>query len=153
MSKLIMDLFVSFLVGAASSAAVAIIFYRLSSRDTEMLHRQGQLDAVSMRLRELDPRAWSNNYRGHYGVDNMVHWLTCMAEVMAETGFSDGANTLKRISDEMLQVCPGPNTPSPLSTEEAEQRKTTWKRAVTELRAAQPRSLLNRRCRTLISPA
>ena len=135
---------VSFLVSVASSTVVAIVFYRLSSRDTEALHRQSQLDSASLKLRQLDPRSWSDNYRGHSGVDNTIHWFICMSEVMEEVGFIAGKDALLSIVEEMHQVCSGPNSPSQLTAEEAEQRKTAWKQRISALRGAQPRSLLNR---------
>jgi len=134
----------SFLVGAASSAAVAYLFYRVSRRDSESLHRQAQLDSVSIRLKQLDPRSWPDNYRGHWGVDNIVHWMTCMAEQMREQGFADGEAILQEIIAEMLEVCPGADQTSSLTKEQAEARKKEWEGRIRKLSGIQPRSFLSR---------
>jgi hypothetical protein len=141
------DLIGNILVGLITSAIVAVFFYRLAKRDSESLRRQAQLDEVSIKLRQLDPLAWDDNFRHHYGVNNMNHWLICMAEVMEETGFATGGEELRRIAGEMLQVCPGLNSPSQSNPEEAAQKKMEWKRAVSELRNTLPLSLLNRKSR------
>lgn len=147
------ELIINILVGLLTSAAVAVIFYRLAKRDSESLRRQAQLDEVSIKLRQLDPSAWKDNYRGHYGVDNMNHWLICMSEVMEETGFVEGAAALKRIASEMLLVRPDENSPSLLSPEESDRKKTAWKQEIYALRNIQPLSLLNRKPRKKASLA
>ena len=134
---------VGFLVGIVSSAVVSIVFYRLSKRDAESLHREALLDSISLKLRELDPRSWKDNYRGHYGADNMIHYLTCMSEIMEEVGFTAGQGVLLKIVSELRQVCATENAPSSLTSEEAENRKQAWYGRIYELRNIQPRSLLN----------
>jgi hypothetical protein len=134
---------VGFVVGVLSSTTVAIVFYQLSSRDSETLHRCAQLDAVLLRLKQLDPQRWKS-IRGPDGVDDTSHWMICMSEIMGETGFDQGTQALTAICQEMRQVCSGPNEPSKMSPEEAEVKKKTWEARIHTLRDAQPRSLLNR---------
>ena len=143
MCDFISNAVVGFVVGVLSSTFVAVVFYRLSGRDSESLHRCTQLDSVLLRLKQLDPRRW-HSVRGPDGVDDTVHWMICMSEIMRETGFDQGAQTLTTIFGEMRQVCSGPSEASKLSPEEAERKKKTWEALIHELRDAQPRSLLNR---------
>jgi hypothetical protein len=134
---------VGFVVGVLSSTTVAIVFYRLSSRDSQTLHRCVQLDSVLLRLKQLDPMRWQS-MRGPDGVDDTSHWMICMSEIMRETGFDQGAQALTTIFEEMRQVCSGPNEVPTLPREESERRKKMWEAWIYALRDIQPRSLLNR---------
>ena len=143
MCDFISNAVISFVVGVLSSAVVAVVFYKLSSRDSETLHRSAQLDSVLLRLKQLDPMRWEHMRPGD-GVDDTSHWLICMSEVMRETGFAQGEQVLTTICEEMRQECPGPNAVSKISRNESEQKKKIWEARIRALRDIQPRSLLNR---------
>ena len=143
MCDFISNAVVGFVVGVLSSTFVAVVFYRLSSRDSETLHRCAQLDSVLLRLKQLDPTRWEHMRPGD-GVDDTSHWLICMSEIMRETGFSQGEQVLMTISEEMRQACPRASAVSKEMREEYERKKKTWEARIHALRDTQPRSLLNR---------
>ena len=131
---MISSIVVGLLTGALSSLAVATYFYKRGLIDADNLSRRGQLDSVLLRLKQLDPKR-RQSVRPGDGVDDTGHWATCMSEIMAQTGFTTGADVLKSIIREMDEFCP-PVPKSPERThDEGERIKKQWEGRIVDLGA------------------
>jgi len=123
-------------LGAVAGIMGSWLFYWLATRDAQTVYRDGVITSVLMRLKEMTPTSKARVLHG-YGLDDTAHWVTCMAEIQEQTGWSVGGQKLKAIASE-LRNAPHFLDPSDEQTEEGERRKNEWEQAV--LRIHKPKN-------------
>jgi hypothetical protein len=115
-------------LGALVGIFASWLFYRFGKRDAVMVYRDGVITSVVMRLKEMTPTSKARVQNG-FGLDDTAHWIICLAEVMDETGWSEGAKGLKQLAGE-LGVEPHFANPTEEQKKEGERKKVEWIRTV-----------------------
>lgn len=123
-------------LGALAGIFASWLFYQYGRRDAQMVYRDGVITSVLMRLKEMTPTSKSRVPHG-YGLDDTAHWITCLAEIQEQTGWSVGGQKLKAIAAE-LRNAPHFINPTQEQADEGERRKDEWEQAV--LRIHKPKN-------------
>ncbi len=123
-------------LGALAGITASWLFYWLATRDALTVYRDGVITSVLMRLKEMTPTSKTRVPNG-YGLDDTAHWITCMAEIQEQTGWSAGGQKLIAIAAELRNAPDIPN-PSKDQHAEGERRKDEWEAAV--LRIHKPKN-------------
>ena len=111
-------------LGALAGITASWLFYRYGARDAQMVYRDGIITSVVMRLKEMTPTSQARVAHG-YGLDDMAHWITCLAEIQEQTGWRVGGEKLKAIAAE-LRSTPHITNPTEEQAEQGEARKREW---------------------------
>ena len=114
----------SIIVGLVTSGVVACVFYRLGRSDTESAYRRFILTWVDMRLRQTDPTRRERTPE-HYDLKDTEHWLTCLAEVLTEIGFTEEAAVTKIVLGE-IKDSPHVSEQSEQTYSDGEAKKIKW---------------------------
>jgi hypothetical protein len=111
-------------LGALAGLFTSWLFYRFGKRDAEHIYRDSISTSVVMRLKEMTPTSKARVPYGH-GLDDTAHWITCLSEVVQDTGWREGAEGLKKVA---IDLRDGPDHPHPSQEqkEEGERKKTEW---------------------------
>lgn len=111
-------------LGAVIGLLASWLFYRFGRRDNTMLYRDGVITSVLMRLKEMTPTSKARVPHG-YGLDDTAHWITCLAEIQQQVGWTEGAEGLLAVAASLRDAPHFPN-PTPDQAEEGERRKREW---------------------------
>jgi len=114
--------------GALVGIFASWLFYRLGKRDAVLMYRDGVVTSVVMRLKEMTPTRKARVLNG-YGLDDTAHWITCIAEIMEETGWSNGGQGLRKL---VIDLRSEPHIENPTKEQEqaGERKKQDWIRSV-----------------------
>jgi hypothetical protein len=124
------DYLVSFFIGAAASAVVAFLFYRLGRADSEKEAAIVQINEVLLRINQLAPDRKESSQRSKDGVDDTSHWMKCVSEVAAENGHTVLAHDIEAISQEMVEK----QQSGYRDSAEMEAKKNEWRAKLRALR-------------------
>jgi hypothetical protein len=130
MYSVIQDNITGFVVGVASSALVAWIFYSKGKHDAKRLHLESQVDSVLLALARCDPTQKGAGRRGDDGLEPTAHWLGCMADVLDRTGSPTEGTLLREVRADMETLIADFDT---TRKEEIHHRKQVWQRRVKEM--------------------